>query len=865
MTPSFCRCWLRSAFQRAAGLIPAVPPASSRRLAGSSRRLAEQRRTRLTFDTLEHRLAPSITWTAPQNISGDSDVSTAGTLVDAWSIGATGVGNTIVNGVPFTGTAANGSSVSDGTYTLAVSSGSFLAFNNVGSGAAPFTNLSGAYQALLSNRAVVANPTTMTLTMSGLTAGHQYEFEWWTDKSDSSSAYTTTASDGNSVTLSNNTTGVAGGVGQFAIGTFTAVSGTEAVIFSPSMGVLLNGFQLRDVSPNQTFTVTSAADSGSGTLRQAIAEANGITGATINFAPGSKGQTIDLTSYVNNTGAAPPPPSAGPTAFDITSNMTIVGSGEVIQRDATASPFRLFTVEAGASLTLSGLSLEDGLAQGFNGGTSQAGGAGGGAAGLGGAVFNLGSLTIQDSTLTANTAQGGSGGNISGSNPGGAGGGGLGSVGVNAPGTGNGANGGGPNGGTGDTGSGAGIGGFGGGGGGGNLSTTPGATGGFGGGGGGGGGSGGAGSTGSSGGAGGFGAGGAGGGGGASGGGSFGAGGFGGGAGADGAGGSLGGAGGGGAGLGGAIFNAGGTLVLTNDTIFGNKALGGTGVNDGSGLGGGVFNLDGTLTATNDTLAGNTVSGSTTNPNPTDGGAFYSLQMSNTGIPGNPTTATLNLTNNIFANSTGGTNDFVNGGGGTLTAGTNLYTAGTAPSGFTQTTSTALGLGVLALNGGLTPTMAITTSSAAFNAGNNADIPPGRDHRPARSRLCTDCVRHRGRRRLQGAAAAAPPVAIASGHAESFRHRHRGRRRPRSRSSTPTPGRCCSTSSLTDRLHRRRARGRRRRQRRRRPGHHHRPRPRHAPEVKVFDGRTGALLRDFYAGFQSTRCSPAASSWPPAT
>ena len=190
------------------------------------------------------------------------------------------MGNTIVNGVTFKGTAANGSSVSDGTYTLAASSGSFLAFNNVGSGAAPFTNLSGAYQALLSNLAVVANPTTMTLTMSGLTAGHQYEFEWWTDKSASTAAYTTTASDGNSVTLSNNTTGVAGGVGQFAIGTFTAgVSGTEAVIFSPSMGVLFNGFQLRDVTPAANFVVNTTDDNTTDTtvltLREAILAAQG--------------------------------------------------------------------------------------------------------------------------------------------------------------------------------------------------------------------------------------------------------------------------------------------------------------------------------------------------------------------------------------------------------------------------------------------------------------------------------------------------------------------------------------------------------------------------------------------------------------
>ena len=54
------------------------------------------------------------------------------------------------------------------------------------------------------------------------------------------------------------------------------------------------------------------------------------------------------------------------------------------------------------------------------------------AAGLGGAIFNQGTLTILDSTLTGNTAQGGAGGTLSteltGSGYGG-GGGGLGAVG----------------------------------------------------------------------------------------------------------------------------------------------------------------------------------------------------------------------------------------------------------------------------------------------------------------------------------------------------------------------------------------------------------------------------------------------------
>ena len=43
--------------------------------------------------------AALIAWGAPTGITGDSDVSTAGTLVGAVNVGAPGVGSTTVNGV----------------------------------------------------------------------------------------------------------------------------------------------------------------------------------------------------------------------------------------------------------------------------------------------------------------------------------------------------------------------------------------------------------------------------------------------------------------------------------------------------------------------------------------------------------------------------------------------------------------------------------------------------------------------------------------------------------------------------------------------------------------------------------------------
>jgi hypothetical protein len=73
-------------------------------------------------------------------------------------------------------------------------------------------------------------------------------------------------------------------------------------------------------------------------------------------------------------------------------NLTIQGKGATIERStATGTPaFRLFDVAAGASLTLSDLTLQGGLAYG-----------------LGGAIYNQGGLSLTRVTVQNNVAQGG--------------------------------------------------------------------------------------------------------------------------------------------------------------------------------------------------------------------------------------------------------------------------------------------------------------------------------------------------------------------------------------------------------------------------------------------------------------------------
>jgi hypothetical protein len=135
--------------------------------------------------------------------------------------------------------------------------------------------------------------------------------------------------------------------------------------------------------------VTSTADSGSGTLREAVntANSNGTGNDTITFSLGSGPQTIALTS--------------GQIA--VAGDLTITGPGAsqlTVQRDPGAGAARIFNISSG-TVNISGITISGGQAQGANGTP--------GTVGQGGAIFNTGSLTLTECAFTGNYAQGGSG------------------------------------------------------------------------------------------------------------------------------------------------------------------------------------------------------------------------------------------------------------------------------------------------------------------------------------------------------------------------------------------------------------------------------------------------------------------------
>jgi hypothetical protein len=141
-----------------------------------------------------------------------------------------------------------------------------------------------------------------------------------------------------------------------------------------------------------TLTVTSSLDSnvfpGDGTLRGEIAVAQ--SGDTIVFAPSLDYQTLTL----------------GGDQLEIYKNLTIQGPGAALLAISGGWHSRVFQVDAGVNVTISGLTVEEGagnLGPGSNSEPPLYDGDGGG-------ILNLGTLTLSACTVTNNGTFGTGGG-----------------------------------------------------------------------------------------------------------------------------------------------------------------------------------------------------------------------------------------------------------------------------------------------------------------------------------------------------------------------------------------------------------------------------------------------------------------------
>ncbi|MBD1840098.1 right-handed parallel beta-helix repeat-containing protein [Coleofasciculus sp. FACHB-64] len=113
-----------------------------------------------------------------------------------------------------------------------------------------------------------------------------------------------------------------------------------------------------------TFSVTSTADSGAGSLRQAILDANTSSGDDIiDFLLGGEPQTINVSS-----------------GLDITDNLFINGLGADLLSVRGDTTFDLFSIASGATVEISGLTVTNGRI----------------------GILNLGTLTVNNSSISGN-------------------------------------------------------------------------------------------------------------------------------------------------------------------------------------------------------------------------------------------------------------------------------------------------------------------------------------------------------------------------------------------------------------------------------------------------------------------------------
>ncbi|MFM9957884.1 MAG: hypothetical protein ACKVZJ_07395 [Phycisphaerales bacterium] len=216
--------------------------------------------------------AAVVAWGTPRPIIGDADVSLTGTLVGAINLGAAssfGVATTTtVNGVTFDAAGRDFTAASFVTYGVFTVGATGL--NNKWGGSRsdgfipPFTALSPEYQALLGSfSGAFSTGSTegvpLIITMNSLTPGLRYEFQVWSNLSNSAPRVTRFSDTAGFADLVSNTGALSAGVGQHVVGTFTADGTTQTIsVDAPDSVGIINAIQLRLVPSPGTSALLAA-------------------------------------------------------------------------------------------------------------------------------------------------------------------------------------------------------------------------------------------------------------------------------------------------------------------------------------------------------------------------------------------------------------------------------------------------------------------------------------------------------------------------------------------------------------------------------------------------------------------------------
>jgi hypothetical protein len=163
----------------------------------------------------------------------------------------------------------------------------------------------------------------------------------------------------------------------------------------------VNGAPIGAVGPAAMITVTDStgtvANNGACSLPEAIINANNNAATHADCTAGSGADTISLSTNVTLTAVNNTTISGANGLPVITSSITIEGNGQAISRQVGSPNFRILTVNSGGNLILNSATI--------SGGSRPGGGGGGG-------IYNQGTLTVQNSTISGNSADSARGGGI---------------------------------------------------------------------------------------------------------------------------------------------------------------------------------------------------------------------------------------------------------------------------------------------------------------------------------------------------------------------------------------------------------------------------------------------------------------------
>ena len=271
--------------------------------------------------------AATIYWGSATTISADTDVYTNGTALYAYT---GGTANT-VNGVAFT--AGSGFATwGNASFTSGFTANSATAFWIA---ASPFQDLSPAYTNVLRG-AAYGGTTAGTVTLNGLTLGHDYSVQIWVNDPRSAGSGRTETINGSAVTLDYNSSDVAGGVGQYVVGYFTAGSTSQAFTMTPSASgsVQLNAISVRDAGlPQRTWlgsTGPSWGANGNWSPANVPLPGDAITFNALSTANLSTTLDVNYTVGTLTLSNAPSAVTIGPDANTLTINggVNLFGAGQ---------------------------------------------------------------------------------------------------------------------------------------------------------------------------------------------------------------------------------------------------------------------------------------------------------------------------------------------------------------------------------------------------------------------------------------------------------------------------------------------------------------------------------------------------------